>query len=95
MGGFEFFEPFNEDEFPFFAFLNLVFAVIYVKFEFFDLVVEDSVLAFVLSLDFKNMALESLEFESEGVVVSEDLFELGFRMGVQLRRVRWIRLQGH
>lgn len=41
------------------------------------------------------MPLEGLEFESESVVVSEDLFELGFGMGVQFRWVGWIRMQRH
>jgi hypothetical protein len=53
------------------------------------------VLVFVLGLDFEDVSLKGLEFESEGVVVSEDLFELGFGMGVQFRRVGWIRVQRH
>ena len=52
VGVFELFECFDEDELSFLAFFYLVFALIDVEFKFFDLIVEDSVLVFVLGLDF-------------------------------------------
>jgi hypothetical protein len=95
VGVFELFECFDEDKLSFLAFFDLVLTLIDVEFKFFDLIVEDSMLVFVLSLDFENVSLEGLEFESEGVVMSEDLFELGFGIGVQFRWVGWIRVRRH